>query len=105
MPARILLVVASLLLSLFIGITVARRGADAGNPQQHQLTIGLSLDTLKEARWQADRDMFVKRAGELGAQVLVLIALGSRTEIIGLLVVMAASVVWYLLSRALSRRA
>ena len=31
-----------------------------------------SLDTLKEARWQADRDMFVKRAGELGARVLVL---------------------------------
>ena len=79
MPARILLVVASLLLSLFIGITVARRGADAGNPQQHQLTIGLSLDTLKEARWQADRDMFVKRAGELGAQVLVLAANGDDT--------------------------
>jgi hypothetical protein len=29
----------------------------------------LSLDTLKEARWQADRDLFVKRAQELGAKV------------------------------------
>ena len=33
--------------------------------------IGLSLDTLKEARWQGDRDAFVKRAEELGAEVLV----------------------------------
>jgi amino acid transporter len=39
------------------------------------------------------------------ASMLALIALGSRVEIIGLLVVMAASVAWYLLSRALSRRA
>jgi len=37
--------------------------------------------------------------------MLVLIALGSRVEILGLLAVIAASVVWYLLSRALSRRA
>jgi len=36
--------------------------------------IGLSLDTLKEARWQGDRDMFVKRARELGAEVLDLAA-------------------------------
>ena len=33
--------------------------------------IGLSLDTLKEARWQADRDLFVRRATELGAKVEV----------------------------------
>ena len=33
--------------------------------------IGLSLDTLKEERWQGDRDLFVKRAKELGADVLV----------------------------------
>lgn len=33
--------------------------------------IGLSLDTLKEERWQRDRDTFVKRAEELGAKVIV----------------------------------
>jgi D-xylose transport system substrate-binding protein len=38
---------------------------------EHQPRIGLSLDTLKEARWQAERDTFVKRAGELGAEVVV----------------------------------
>jgi D-xylose transport system substrate-binding protein len=33
--------------------------------------IGLSLDTLKEERWQRDRDTFVARAKELGAEVIV----------------------------------
>ena len=33
--------------------------------------IGLSLDTLKEERWQYDRDLFLARAKELGAEVLV----------------------------------
>ena len=29
------------------------------------------MDTLKEERWQRDRDLFVERAKELGAEVLV----------------------------------
>ena len=33
--------------------------------------IGLSLGTLQEERWQRDRDRFVARAEELGAEVLV----------------------------------
>ena len=33
--------------------------------------IGLSLDTLKEERWQGDRDMFVKKVSDLGGEVLV----------------------------------
>jgi D-xylose transport system substrate-binding protein len=36
-----------------------------------QIVIGLSLDTLREERWQRDRDEFVRRAEELGAKVLV----------------------------------
>lgn len=36
-----------------------------------KIRIGLSMDTLKEERWQKDRDTFVKRAEELGAEVLV----------------------------------
>jgi D-xylose transport system substrate-binding protein len=35
------------------------------------IRIGLSLDTLKEERWQRDRDMFSQHAQELGAEVLV----------------------------------
>lgn len=71
---RILLVVASLILSVAIGFSLAGRGgtkvgdvaADAD-----QVVIGLSMDTLKEARWQRDRDVFVERAEKLGAKVLV----------------------------------
>src|SRR5258707_6574062 len=36
-----------------------------------RVRIGLSMDTLKEERWQHDRDLFVARAEELGAEVLV----------------------------------
>ena len=36
-----------------------------------KIKIGLSLDTLKEERWQHDRDLFVARCQELGAEVLV----------------------------------
>src|SRR6185503_1591263 len=47
--------------------------AGGGKP----ITIGFSLDTLKEERWQRDRDLFVKRAEELGARVLVQAANGN----------------------------
>jgi len=33
--------------------------------------IGLLMDTLQEERWQRDRDLFVERAKQLGADVLV----------------------------------
>ncbi len=36
-----------------------------------KLLIGLSMDTLKEERWQKDRDIFVAEAKRLGATVLV----------------------------------
>jgi D-xylose transport system substrate-binding protein len=43
----------------------------AKNGGGHKIKIGLSLDTLKEERWQHDRDLFVAHAQELGAEVLV----------------------------------
>ncbi len=42
-----------------------------GQNKSGKIRIGLSMDTLKEERWQKDRDIFVKRAEELGAEVLV----------------------------------
>ncbi len=42
-----------------------------------QIKIGLSMDTLKEERWQKDRDLFVKKAKELGAEVAVQAANGN----------------------------
>jgi len=43
------------------------------------IRIGFSMDTLKEERWQRDRDLFVERAKELGAEVLVQSANGNDT--------------------------
>ena len=45
--------------------------APANQTGPKKIRIGLSMDTLKEERWQKDRDMFVKRAEELGAEVIV----------------------------------
>ena len=42
-----------------------------------RIKIGFSMDTLKEERWHRDRDLLVKRAGELGAEVLVQAANGN----------------------------
>lgn len=80
MKTRLTLVVVSLLLSVLIGLSVARQDAGSGPADEGRgVRIGLSLDTLKEARWQADRDMFVRRAEELGASVQVLAANGDDT--------------------------
>jgi len=45
----------------------------AGKP----VTIGFSMDTLKEERWQRDRDLLVKYAQDHGAKVLVQAANGN----------------------------
>jgi D-xylose transport system substrate-binding protein len=44
-----------------------------------KIKIGFSMDTLKEERWQRDRDMFVAKAKELGADVLVQAANGNAS--------------------------
>jgi D-xylose transport system substrate-binding protein len=79
------LVVASLAVSVLIGLVIARgSGAQAAGTGPATLAkvvkIGLSMDTLKEARWAKDRDAFVARASELGAQVMVLSANGDDTR-------------------------
>jgi D-xylose transport system substrate-binding protein len=68
----------SLALSVALGLAVARRGAtaegDTASAQRgagHKVVIGLSLDSLKEARWQRDRDLMKARANALGADLLV----------------------------------
>jgi D-xylose transport system substrate-binding protein len=73
MDIRNVLMVVSLALSIILGLLLGRGrqdvdtpGAGGGRPK-----IGLSLDTLKEARWQADRDLFIAQCNQLGAEVLV----------------------------------
>ena len=55
------------------GGTGSAGGASGGK----QIVIGFSMDTLKEERWQRDRDEVVKAAEKLGAKVLVQAANGS----------------------------
>jgi D-xylose transport system substrate-binding protein len=78
MSVKSVLCVASLVLSIIIGVVIGNRNSGAASPAAgaaaHKLTIGLSLDTLKEARWARDRDSFKKRAEELGANLVVLSA-------------------------------
>ncbi|HEX3135885.1 MAG TPA: substrate-binding domain-containing protein [Planctomycetota bacterium] len=74
MSLRNILLIISLLLSVLIGTAMAQRGVAAGGDAKaanRKLIIGLSLDTLKEERWQNDRDRFVSKAKELGADVAV----------------------------------
>ena len=83
MNSRVLLVVVSCALSIVTGLVLSRRAGDSEHGAHKKPLIGLSLDTLKEARWQGDRDMFVKRVHELGADVLDLAADSDDTVQIG----------------------
>jgi D-xylose transport system substrate-binding protein len=81
------LVIASCVLSVVTGLVLSRGGSSASSPHggatpsaRATPLIGLSLDTLKEERWQQDRDLFVARAKELGAEVLVQSANGDDTR-------------------------
>ena len=72
--ARTGLMLLSFALSIAIGLVLGHGrdpGVEAGATPSAHLLIGLSMDTLKEARWQRDRDMMVARASSQGAEVLV----------------------------------
>ena len=72
MKLRIFLVVASCVVSLITGFVISRSGSSTESVRARaKPLIGLSMDTLKEERWQGDRDLFVTRARKLGADVLV----------------------------------
>ena len=47
-----------------------------GKKDDGKLIIGMSMDTLKEERWQKDRDIFSAKVKEMGGEVKVLAANG-----------------------------
>ncbi|MFC0215078.1 D-xylose ABC transporter substrate-binding protein [Paenibacillus chartarius] len=51
-------------------------GAAAETKADGKIVIGMSMDTLKEERWQKDRDLFTAKVKELGGEVKVLAANG-----------------------------
>ena len=73
MKLRLALVVSAFMLSLLLGRIYAWKSPGSGEAEaaRAQTVIGFSMDTLKEARWQRDRDLFVAAAEALGAKVLV----------------------------------
>jgi D-xylose transport system substrate-binding protein len=79
MTVRTGLMIVSLLVSVAIG-TMRAHSNHAAVAANAQPVIGMSLDTLKEPRWQADSDLFKKRAEELGARVLIQAANGQDTQ-------------------------
>src|SRR6266478_6598007 len=84
MKLRIFLVVASCVVSLITGFVISRSGSSStGVKTRAKPLIGLSMDTLKEERWQGDRDLFVARTKELGVEVLVQSANSDDTRQIG----------------------
>ena len=60
--------------SFLIAVSVAGCGGSSSRPpavqEEPKPKIGLLMDTL-EGRWKRDRDLFVERAKQLGAEVLV----------------------------------
>jgi len=71
--------VLSLVLSVAIGLVLARgregasasAGSEGGSGSSGHLLIGLSMDTLQEARWQRDRDLMAARLATQGGELLV----------------------------------
>jgi D-xylose transport system substrate-binding protein len=51
-------------------------GARKAKGPNEPVSIGFSMDTLKEERWQRDKDLVEKRAKELGMQISVQVANG-----------------------------
>src|SRR4051794_2759936 len=80
MKTRITLVLLSCLVSVALGLVIARKGPVAASAQRAQPLVGLSLDTLKEERWQGDRDAIVKHVRALGAEIKDLTANGNDKQ-------------------------
>lgn len=61
-----------ILLSILLIACGQDSGRDGGgSKEKSEITIGLSVADLTLERWQHDRDIFVEKANELGAEVLV----------------------------------
>ena len=76
MKLNVILVLVSFCLSIFIGLSL-HRGATSdeapGDIRPNELLIGFSMDTLKEARWQRDKDYFEALNPEITESSLVIV--------------------------------
>ncbi len=56
------------------------RQPNTSPPEKDKIVIGFSMDTLVHERWLRDRDIFVAKAKELGAEVILQIAYSDSEE-------------------------
>ena len=85
MQRATLIVCLFLLLLIFGGCVSSTQQTNNGATKKKKgpnapVSIGFSMDTLKEERWQRDKDLVEKRAKELGVQVNVQVANGSDSD-------------------------
>ncbi len=69
--SKLFLVSLVVVLSLGLLAGCGSNSANTSSGKAKKVKIGFSLPTLKEERYQKDRDQFIKKATELGAEVLV----------------------------------
>jgi len=79
MTGRRIVVLAAVIVSLlFTGACGNRSGSSSNQAGQSQkIRIGFAMDALKQERWEKDRDIFLAKAAELGAEVLLQTADGN----------------------------
>jgi len=75
------LCIASMFLAACVSGTkqLGETGARAKKGPNEPVSIGFSMDTLKEERWQRDKELVEQRAREVGAELDVEVANGSDT--------------------------
>ncbi len=80
MVVAVLSMLALILSGCVSGTQQTSNGTKRKKGPNEPIKIGFSMDTLKEERWQRDRDLVEKRAKEVGAEVNVQVANGSDSE-------------------------
>lgn len=77
-----LLISTALTVACVSGTQQSSNGGAARKPKgpNDPVKIGFSMDTLKEERWQRDKDLVEKRAKEIGAELNVQVANGNDSE-------------------------
>jgi D-xylose transport system substrate-binding protein len=69
-----------MLMMFLFGLFVTSEAGLFFKQKKDKIKIGLSIDDLRLERWQKDRDIFVKTANELGAEVIVTSANGDAQK-------------------------
>ncbi|HEX3100561.1 MAG TPA: D-xylose ABC transporter substrate-binding protein [Pyrinomonadaceae bacterium] len=79
MTGRRILVLGAVIIGLLLTFGCRSSSSSSANTagQTKKIRIGFAMDALKQERWQKDRDLFLARAAELGADVLLQTADGN----------------------------